>query len=176
MEKRGARNSKKTERNLYIMLNSLAYTKMQLIRKYPSFEYTVFHDTPVTPLIKPVNECKLTLLTTGGIHLKTDTPFDTKFKGGDCSYRTIPNNVKHKDLMVTHEFYNHKFINADLNCVFPIDRMREYEKEGKIKSLSEEHYSFMGHIYVTDDLLKNSREIGERLQELGVDIAFLTPA
>ncbi len=157
------------------MFKSLAYTKSQLQKKYPSFQYTLFHDTPVTPLTKPLNECKLALLTTGGLHLKTDRPFDTKFEGGDCSYRMIPGNVRHEDLMVTHESYDHKFINEDLNCVFPIERMREYVKEGRIKSLSEEHYSFMGHIYATDDLMKNSREVGERLKKLGVDIAFLTP-
>lgn len=157
------------------MLNSLAITKKLIQTKYPSFEYTVFNDTTITPLKKPLNECKLALVTTGGLHLKTDTPFDTKFKGGDCSYRMLPNDVKHVDIMVTHESYDHRFINKDLNCVFPIDRMREYVQEGRIRSLSEEHYSFMGHIYVTGPLLENSRAVGKRLRELGVDIAFLTP-
>jgi D-proline reductase (dithiol) PrdB len=87
----------------------------------------------------------------------------------------LPGDIKHEDLMVTHESYDHKFINADLNCVFPIDRMREYVKEERIGSLSDEHYSFMGHIYVTDPLLETSREVGERLKGRGVDIAFLTP-
>jgi len=157
------------------MLNSLVLTKKLIQAKYPSFEYTVFHDTPITPLGKPLSECKLALVTTGGLHLKTDIPFDTKFKGGDCSYRMLTDEVKHEDIMVTHESYDHGFINEDLNCVFPIDRMREYVQEGKIKSLSEEYYSFMGHIYVTGPLLENSRKVGKQLKELGVDIAFLTP-
>lgn len=157
------------------MLKSLALTRKLIQAKYPSFEYTVFHDAIITPLKKPLHECKLALVTTGGLHLKKDTPFDTKFEGGDCSYRMLPNQVKHEDIMVTHESYDHKFINEDLNCVFPINRMREYVQEGKIKSLSEEHYSFMGHIYVTGPLLENSRKVGNRLKELGVDIAFLTP-
>jgi D-proline reductase (dithiol) PrdB len=157
------------------MTDYLDATKKIIQKKYPPFEYTVFKDTPVTPLNKPLHKCKLALITTGGLHLKSDTPFDTKFKGGDCSYRSIPNDVKHKDLMVTHESYDHKFINADLNCVFPIDRIKEYVKKEKIKSLSKEHYSFMGHIYVTGDLLRNAGKVGKRLKQLGVDIAFLTP-
>ena len=56
-----------------------------------------------------------------------------------------------------------------------IDRMREYVSEGRIGALSTEHYSFMGHIYVTGPLLENSEKVGARLKELGVDIAFLTP-
>ncbi len=157
------------------MLKSIEDTKKIIQKKYPSFEYTVCSDTPITPLNKPLNECKLALLTTGGLHLKTETPFDTKHKEGDCSYRIIPNDVTHDQLMVTHESYDHKFINKDLNCVFPIDRMKEYVSDGKIGSLSEEHYSFMGHIYVTGPLLENSKEVGDRLKELGIDIAFLTP-
>jgi D-proline reductase (dithiol) PrdB len=150
-------------------------TKKLIQKKYPPFEYTFFQDTPVTPLRKPLHECKLALITTGGLHLKTDTPFDTKHLGGDNSFRMLPEDIRHDQIMVTHESYDHKFINADLNCVFPIDRIREYVAEGKIKSLSEEHYSFMGHIFVTDPLINNARTVGKRLKELGVDIAFLTP-
>ena len=157
------------------MLKSLEDTKNIIQKKYPEFEYTVCNNTPITPLKKPLNESKLALLTTGGLHLKTDTPFDTKHKEGDCSYRMLPGDVIHDQIMVTHESYDHKFINKDLNCVFPIDRIREYVSEGTIGSLSEEHYSFMGHIYVTGPLLENSVKAGKRLKELGVDIAFLTP-
>jgi len=157
------------------MLSSLKITLELIKRKYPDFEYVVFHDTPVTPLSKPLSECKLALVTTGGLHLKTDRPFDTKLKGGDCSYRMLPDNVKHEDITVSHESYDHKFINEDLNCVFPIDRMREFVREGRIKSLSKENYSFMGHISEPALLHDNSREVGSILKELGVDIAFLTP-
>jgi D-proline reductase (dithiol) PrdB len=158
------------------MIKSLLVTKKIIQKKYPSFEYTVFNNTPVTPLSKPLNECKLALLTSGGLHLKTDTPFNAKHKEGDCSFRILPGDMEHKDIMVSHDSYDHKFINEDINCVFPIDRMREYVREGTIKSLSDEHYSFMGHIYVPAPLLENSANVGKRLKELGVDIAFLTPS
>ena len=157
------------------MSNLIEKTKEVIRKKYPPFEFTVFNDTLITPLTKPLEDCKLALITTGGLHLKTDAPFDTKNIEGDCSYRMLPANVKHEDIMVTHESYDHKFINKDLNCVFPIDRMREFVEEGKIRSLSEEHYSFMGHIYAAGPLLENAGKIGKRLKELGVDIAFLTP-
>ena len=137
------------------MINRLKITTSLIKRKRPDFEFTVYHDTHITPLAKPLTKCKLALITTGGLHLKTDKPFDLNITDGDCSYRLLPNNVRHEDLMVSHKWFNHKFINADLNCVFPINRMREYVKKGTIKSLSEEHYSFMGHIYVAGPLLEN---------------------
>ncbi len=157
-------------------MSNLLDETLKIIKKhYPPFEYTVFNNTPITPLTKPLNECKLALITTGGLHLKTNTPFDTKHKEGDCSYRILPSDISHEDIMISHDSYKHDAVNADLNTVFPIDRMREYTKDGKIGSLSEEHYSFMGHIYVTGPLIENSKIVGRRLKESGVDIAFLTP-
>lgn len=157
------------------MASALEKTREAILKKYPAFQYTVFDDTPVTPLAKPLSESKLALLTTGGLHLRTDTPFDTRYLEGDCSYRMLPGTVRHEDIAVTHESYDHKFIDADWNCVFPVDRMREYLREGRLGGLSEEHYSFMGHIYVTGPLLENARAVGRRLRELGVEAAFLTP-
>jgi len=118
-----------------------------MVRKNsPSFEFSVFSGTPVTSLDKPLNKCKLALLTTGGLHLKTDSTFDFSIKAGDSSYRMLPAYMEHRDIMVSHNWYDHKLINEDINCVFPINRMREYVDEDLIGSLSEEHYSFMGHI------------------------------
>ncbi|GAB4272698.1 MAG: glycine/sarcosine/betaine reductase selenoprotein B family protein [Deferrisomatales bacterium] len=157
------------------MASLLDKTRDTIRKKYPPFEFTVFDDTPVAPLGKPLSECTLALLTTGGLHLKTDPPFDTKYLEGDCSYRKLPGDVGPGDIAISHESYDHKFIRADWNCVFPLDRMREYVREGRIGALSDEHYSFMGHIYVTGPLLENAREVGRRLRSLGVDAAFLTP-
>ncbi|RJR18580.1 MAG: hypothetical protein C4581_06205 [Nitrospiraceae bacterium] len=157
------------------MFNHLLITKSLIKRNRPDFDFVIFHNSPITLLSKPLNKCKLALVTTGGLHVKSDTAFDLNLKNGDCSYRILPGDIKLDALMVSHKWYNHKFINADLNCVFPIDRMREYVSEGLIKSLSEEHISFMGHIYDTTPLMKSSTEAGKYLKMLNVDIAFLTP-
>lgn len=108
--------------------------------------------------------------------MKTDTPFLTETRYGDCSYRMLPGDLKYQDIAVSHKWYNHKFVNADLNCVFPIDRMREYAAKGTIESLSDEHYSFMGHIYKTEALIENAKKVSKRLRDIGADIVFITPA
>lgn len=157
------------------MLSKLRITTALIKRRRPDFEFRTFRNTPITPLTKSLDKCKLALITTGGLHLKTDIPFDHTTRGGDCSYRKLPGDIMQENIAISHKWYNHKFINADLNCVFPIDRMREYVKKGTIKSLSEEHFSFMGHIYDTDPLIKNAKKVGKRLREIGVHIAFITP-
>ena len=43
-----------------------------------------------TPLRKPLSECVVSLLTTGGVHLRDDTPFDTDSTHGDWTHREIP--------------------------------------------------------------------------------------
>ena len=157
------------------MINSFKLTEKLVRKNYPSFKFTVFSDTHITSLNKPLHECKLALLTTGGLHLRTDPPFDFSIKEGDSSYIMLPGDMNHRHMKVSHKWYDHKFINEDINCVFPIDRMREYVDEDRIGSLSEEHYSFMGHIYDTDKLMVNAKKLGKHLKDLGVDVAFLTP-
>lgn len=157
------------------MISTLKITAALIRRTHPDFEFIVFNDSPITPLNKPLQECKLAIITTGGIHLKSDIPFYMKEPGGDCSYRIIPDDTVDDDIRVSHKWYNHKFITSDINCVFPIDRMREYARKGVIGALSEKHYSFMGHIYETGPLVKNVKKVGDRLKKLNVDIAFLTP-
>jgi D-proline reductase (dithiol) PrdB len=157
------------------MINTLKITAALIRRSHPDFQFKAFNDSPITPLTKPLQECKLALITTGGIHLKDDIPFYMKEPDGDCSYRTIPDDIGDDDFRISHKWYNHKFINSDINCVFPIDRMREYARKGVIGALSEKHYSFMGHIYETGPLVKNVKKVGDRLKKLNVDIAFLTP-
>lgn len=158
------------------MINNLLITKSLIRRRRPDFDFTIFNDSPISVLSKPLKKCKLALITTAGLHLKADTPFDLSLKNGDCSYRILPGEVRYDELTVTHKWFNHKFINSDLNSVFPIDRMREYVKCGEIQSLSEENLSFMGHIYETAPLIKNSIKAGKYLKGFGVDIAFITPA
>ena len=49
----------------------------------PAFEHD---DSPFAPLRKPLSEAKVALVTTAGLHLRGDRPFDS----GDQSYRVIP--------------------------------------------------------------------------------------
>jgi hypothetical protein len=53
--------------------------------------------------------------------------------------------------------------------------MKEYAERSIIGSLAERHVSFMGHIYVADELERNAAEVGRLLREDGVDAAFITP-
>ena len=130
---------------------------------------------PWVQVKKPLNATKWALVTTAGVHKLRQEPFDMNDPNGDPTYRAIEikNSMEWK---VTHDYYDHSDADKDINVVFPIDRMKEFESEGLIGALAATNYSFMGHIYVTGPLVENTAIVGKRLKELGADIAFLTPA
>ena len=133
---------------------------------------------PVTPkpvfteLKKPLNECRVAFITAGGIHKKSQTPFNTS---GDFSYRTIEFSTPSSELMVTHGGFDNSDINKDVNAMFPIDRLHELVEEGFIGSLSYETYTFMGGGGNVEKFSgETGPEIARKLKDQGVDIVLCT--
>ena len=94
-----------------------------------------------TPVTKKLIDMNVTIVTAAGVHLKSDPPYNL---AGDTSYRIIPSNTSVDDLMVSHGGYDNGDVNKDINCMFPIDRMRELVDEGFIKEVSPIMISTMG--------------------------------
>tara|TARA_B100001146_G_C15906884_1_gene317034 strand:- start:207 stop:416 length:210 start_codon:yes stop_codon:yes gene_type:complete len=64
----------------------------------------------------------------------------------------------------------------DLNVTFPIDRLQELVEQGKIGSLSDNYYSYMGALSnVTGLLEKSGPDVAKRLKQEGVEVVLLTP-
>ncbi|MBI4483803.1 MAG: hypothetical protein HY652_13060, partial [Acidobacteria bacterium] len=103
-------------------------------------------DVPWTQLRKPLGSCRVALITTGGLHLRRDPPFDMSDPQGDPTYREIPVTASAADLTITHDYYDHRDADRDFNIVFPLDRFRELVSRGIVGALTPVHFSFMGHI------------------------------
>ncbi len=132
----------------------------------------------LTPLLKPLKECRVAIITTAGVHLKTDKPFDMKNSDGDASFRVVPSASIKSELMITHDYYDHSDADKDINLVFPIDRLRELEESGEIGSVSENDFGFMGHIMgklVGELIDKSSEQILQMLIDDNVDCVLLVP-
>ena len=93
---------------------------------------------PFTPFRGPLEEASVMLVSTAGVHHKDDPPFVTD---GDTSFRAIPGDARAADLRVADVHYDHGCIDADLNCVFPIDRLYELAEERRIRAVAERHFS-----------------------------------
>ena len=133
---------------------------------------------PWKPLSKPLNECRLALVSSAGFVLQTQAPFDDSVRGGDPSFREIPNDIDVATLVDTHrsESFDHIGIRQDPNLAFPIDRVKELVKSGRIGSVNHRHISFMGSITAPGRLVRHTApEIARLLVEDGVDVALLVP-
>ena len=136
-------------------------------------------DIPWAPLTKDLRECKIALVTTAGVHLRSQSPFDMEDKDGDPSWREIPSHVDPKDFMITHNYYDHRDADQDINVVFPVERLRELEAERVIGGISSRYFSFMGHItsqHLHTLIERTGPEVARILKGDGADAAFLTPA
>jgi D-proline reductase (dithiol) PrdB len=129
-----------------------------------------------TPLVKPLSECTVMLLTTCGVHLRAQKPFDVMKEDGDWSPREIPSDTQPDQLMITHTHYNHLDADNDVNCVFPIERLPELRDEGLINSVAATHIGMMGWVPNPTVTVRDTIPgIVAKAKTEGVDIALLTP-
>ena len=146
----------------------------ELYSDYPAYRWVVNEDVPWAPLEKPLVKCRVALLSSGGVHHKDQKPFHTK---DDTSLREIPKDVAVGDLRVSHFGYRTRSAKKDPNCVFPIERMLELEREGVIGEFADPAYAMMGGVYssrrVGEELVP---QVVERVTQARVDALFLVPA
>ncbi len=129
-----------------------------------------------TPMTRPVSECTIALVSTAGVHLKSQPTPNLLDPHGDPSFREIPADTPTSDIAVDHVHYDTTDANADPNCVFPLDRLRELVASGVIGSIAPMNYGFMG--FIPDGrLLRDSTApiVAERLLDQGTDAVVLTP-
>lgn len=141
-------------------------------------DFTDVRNDPVhwTPSEKPMDESRIALVTTAGVHHKDDKPFDVLALEGDSSFRRIASDVASSELMITHSHYNHQEADQDVNCVFPIDTLNDLAHEGFVRSVATEFYGMMGFIpNPTRFVNETAIAVANGLREQEVDIVVLSP-
>jgi D-proline reductase (dithiol) PrdB len=127
-------------------------------------------------LHKPLAECSVALVSTAGVHLKSQPAHDLLNPRGDASFREISRDTRTCDLAFDHVHYDTSDANADPNCVFPLDRLRELVDMGMIGSIAPMHFGFMG--FIPDGrLLRDTTApiVAEWLLAERTDVVVLTP-
>src|SRR6266849_6640711 len=79
---------------------------------------------PYTPNHRALSELTIALVTTAGVHLLDQPAFNPE---GEKEFRVIPADA-----------------DRDVNCVFPLDRLRELAAQGLIGDVSNLHIGYMG--------------------------------
>jgi len=147
-------------------------------RDVPEFDWHLFsRPSPRHRPAKPIAEWTIGLISTSGVRVPYQPPFDNVSDLGDPSFREIPADSDVRKLRFNHPGYDVRNAHADPDCVFPLDLLRRFAEEGLIGGVAARAYSLMGYVTQTDVLLEETGPaIARALTADGVDLAFLVPA
>ena len=164
------------------MTDSYRWLPRSLAAYYQGMDLAREDPIPFAPLRKPLSECRVAVITTGGVHLDDDRPFDLERERrepswGDPSYRVLPADVDGGRVAISHLHYNPDDALADLDVLFPVPLLRGLAEEGEIGAVTARHYSFMGFQLEPAALLADHLpSVIEKLREDEADAVILTPA
>ena len=141
---------------------------------YPSYTWAQEDETPLSKLNKPLDQCKVGIICSGGIYLKGQIAFHYK---DDTSYRVISSATSKENLRATHFAYDLKDARKDISVVFPLETLRNLANEGLIGGIADSAYSFMGGIYSSRKVRENlAPSLAKQMLKDEVDLVILVPA
>jgi D-proline reductase (dithiol) PrdB len=144
---------------------------------FPPYDWTINEEAPLTQLTKPLAECRVSMLTAGGVSRCAAAPWNPNARN-DLRLDEITSDAPSDDFQIHDAYYDHGDADRDLNCLFPIDRLHELAADGVIKEVASRFWSgFMGRIYKRTTVIEETAPaLAARLREDGVDLFVLVPA
>jgi D-proline reductase (dithiol) PrdB len=137
---------------------------------------------PWTPVTKPLAASKVALLSTAGLSMRDDAPFDMEMERrnplrGDPSWRRLRADATAADVEANHLHIKTDYIAQDLNVALPLDRLREAVAAGEVGAMADTHYSIMGYQGNDASALvdESAPAIAEAMGREEVDLALLAP-
>ena len=142
---------------------------------YPPYQWFEATEVPaLVPLLKPLHESKLGVVSTAGTYVSGQTAFYYK---ADASIRQIPASTNLSDIRFSHIMENY-LVEAwqDAGVLFPLEQLQGMEEAGLVGSLADNFISCMGGIYsqrkVTNELIP---EIEAAVDKQALDLLLLVP-
>lgn len=156
-------------------LSELGFTLRTFLRAY---RWKRLDPVPVARLAKPLGRCRVALISSAGLIVPGDRPFDESVKGGDWGYRLIPGDADVQGLEEHHrsDSFDHAGLEADRNVALPLDRLHELAGRGEIGGVAPRHVSLMGSVTAPSRLAKKTAPaVADLLTADQVDLALLVP-
>src|SRR5438270_12788456 len=127
-------------------LDDVDLVERLFLKGYPFHKYSPRSGDPVatavTPLHKPLSACAFALVTTAGLSLPDQPPFDVTIKMGESSFREFPADTA-LQLLDRHQrswSFDQTRILRGRNRAFPLDRLREMQQRGDVGALAPDHH------------------------------------
>ncbi|MDD9904454.1 MAG: glycine/sarcosine/betaine reductase selenoprotein B family protein [Rhodospirillaceae bacterium] len=144
---------------------------------FPPYKWSVHDSAPWTPLTKPLANCTVAMLVSGGISHCSAVPFDPDARN-DHRVDAIDPATPTDQYQIHDSYYDHSDAERDLNCLLPIDRLHELAEAGEIGGVAQRHWSgFMGRTYNRSKVLGESAPaFADELLADQVDLLIAIPA
>jgi len=130
-------------------------------------------DTTEWVVPRPLAEATVAIVTTAALH----TTGDERYAAADAGFRVLPR--AERDLVLGHwsPNFDRTGFAADLDVVYPIDRLEELAADGVIGAVAPRHIAFAGNQddSVTAVRLDSGPQAAALLRADGVDVVLLTP-
>ena len=141
------------------------------------YQWAFFDDVPFTPLTRPVAECRVGLITTAAEYDPTKgdqgphAPYNDDAKFDRVYVRPID---PAPDLRISHIGYDRaNTVPDDLDAYFPLTRLKEFAREGRIGSLAPRFYAAPTLRSQRATIERDAPEILRLCREDGVDVALI---
>lgn len=130
-------------------------------------------EPPMTPLSRPLSQARVMLVSSAGVHLRSEEPFGFI---NDLSFRLIPADANPKTLRPSHPSPIRRPGRIDVNVVHPYERLAELVDDGVVGSATDAHLSILGAIKL---LVPLATELGPKMaaeaRSAGADVVMLVP-
>ena len=146
----------------------------QLMREnVATFPVPEFPD-PAFTRPKPLSECRVAIVTSAALHVEQEDGFEP---GLDPKFTVIEDGERKLRLGHMSPNFDRGGFAADLNVVYPIDRLHELADRGVIGSVAARHYAFAGNQdeQVSRIRLDTGPACAKQLLDDAVDVVLLTP-
>lgn len=166
-----------------MIVDSYRFLPRSFIPMYEGTAPAPGEDGPVwAPFEKRLAEARIALLTSAGMYLDGQPPFDVDREKaeptwGDPTHRVFPAALGGRTPAMTHLHVNHEDLLADPEIALPLGGLAELVAEGRVGSVAPNHVSVMGYQQAGLESWRNETApaIVELLRDQRTDGLILAP-
>ncbi len=146
----------------------------QMMREFASKQPAPEFPDPAFTKPPALADARVAIVTSAALHVAADDGFSPM---DDPKFSVLEDGEREIRLGHFSPNFDRGGFAADLNVVYPIDRLHELSDRGEIGSVAARHYAFAGNQSetVSGIRLDTGPEVARRLREDGVDVVLLTP-
>jgi len=166
-----------------VIVDSYGFLPRSFIPLYEGAAPAPGDDGPVwAPFEKRLAEAQIALLTSAGLSLGEQEPFDgdrekAEPTWGDPTHRVLPSSLAGSGLEMMHLHLNHEDVLADPEIAIPLGGLAALVAEGRVGSVAPSHVSVMGYQQAGLEVWRHETApaIVELLRAQGTDGLILSP-